>query len=128
MQASQDILDFVDAYLARDLSHDELYNWLLESADLHDEAKEHESDLNLWARVLNLLCLLHDEVMDEYAVRQELQAIAASRPASTSRIEITKSLIEHGGGVLVWDVLPLRSVSPESEEIPGKTDQWAIVR
>lgn len=128
MQASQHVLDFVDAYLARDLSHDELYNWLLESADLQGEAKEHESDLNLWARTLNLLCLLHDEVMDENAVRQELQAIAANRPASTSRIEITKSLIEHGGSVLIWEVLPLRSVSPDSVEISGRTDQWAIAR
>ena len=127
MQGSKDIYDHIDAYLTKDLSHDELFDWLLESADLYCEAISSESEVNVWARTLNMLCLLHDRSIGESVVRQELQALAANRPASIYRIEISRSIVEQGRNVVVWDVPSVRPGSSDSTDTPVHTEEWVIV-
>ena len=128
MQQPRDIFDQIEAYLADDVSHEELFEWLLESADLYGEATESESEVNVWARTLNMLCLLQDSAVGESVVRQELQALAANRPASIYRIEISKSLVEQGGSAVVWGVPSVRPGSSDSIDIPGRTEEWVIGR
>ena len=128
MQQPRDIFDQIEAYLADDVSHEELFAWLLDSADDYAEASDSESEVNVWARTLNMLCLLQDSGVDESVVRQELQALAANRPASVCRIEISKSLVEQGGTIVYWGVPSVHPGNSDSMNIPSRTKEWAIAR
>ncbi|MCY4436802.1 MAG: hypothetical protein OXE05_05645 [Chloroflexi bacterium] len=128
MQESKDIFDRIDAYLAEDLSHDELFHWLLEAADRYCEVGENALGVNVWARTLNMLCLLQDGAVEESAVQLELQALGGSRPARTCRIEISKSLVEQGGNMVVWEVSSIRPGNSDSADIQNRNEEWAIAR
>ena len=128
MQQPRDIFDQIEAYLADDVSHEELFAWLLDSADDYAEASDSGSEVNVWARTLNMLCLLQDSAVDESVVRQELQALAANRPASIYRIEISKSLVEQGGTIVYWGVPSVHPGNSDSMNIPSRTKEWAIAR
>lgn len=128
MQESKDIFDRIDAYLVEDLSHDELFRWLLEAADLYGEVGQNESGVNLWARALNMLCLLHDGVVEESVVRLELRALAGLRPTSTYRIEISKSLVEQSEGVVIWEVPLVRPAASDRADEHNSNSEWAIAR
>ena len=128
MQQPRDIFDQIEAYLADDVSHEELFAWLLDSADDYAEASDSGSEVNVWARTLNMLCLLQDSGVDESVVRQELQALAANRPASIYRIEISKSLVEQGGTIVYWGVPSVHPGNSDSMNIPSRTKEWAIAR
>ena len=128
MQESKDLFDRIDAYLVEDLSNDELFRWLLEAADLYSEVGQNESGVNLWARALNMLCLLHDGVVEESVVRLELRALAGLRPTSTYRIEISKSLVEQSEGVVIWEVPLVRPAASDGADEHNRNAEWAIAR
>ena len=81
MDPSQELLGRVRRYLDGKQPHGELSEWLLKYADYFLAEPEKSFEVQLWSRALNLLCLLGDDSIDETIVRQELEALLASRQA-----------------------------------------------